>query len=136
MIKMTENTNVADNTIIINGIKFTVTDDIAQSVYDLIKGVKPSKVSNETKEVKPSKKYTFKDRDIKWSKPVKVDGGYAFALDGYVNTLAFRYIAECLKDSSKYVKGLGFIFTKKSEGEKLTSAITKVTAAQQEGMMR
>lgn len=137
MIKMTENTNVADNTIIINGVKFLVTDDIAKTVYDIVKGVKPSQTQNTTV-IHPvkAKKYSFKDKDVKWTKPIKVDGGYAYQLDGYVNTLTFRFIAECLKDSSRYVKGIGFIFTKKSEGDKLTKALTKVTAAQQESMMK
>ena len=141
MFKFEEITNVADNKVVLNGHEFMVTDDIAKSIYELIKGVKPSNTTTTTQnttKIHPvkSKSYTFKDKDVKWCKPVKVDGGYAYGLDGYVNTLTFRYVAECLKDSSRYVKGIGFIFTKKSEGDKLTKAITKVTAEQQKSMMK
>ena len=38
MIKMTENTVVADNTLVLNGVKFMIDDELATKIYSMIKG--------------------------------------------------------------------------------------------------
>lgn len=38
MIKMTENMVVADNEVILNGVRFMVNDDLAEKIYSMIKG--------------------------------------------------------------------------------------------------
>ena len=114
MIKITTNNHVADNTIVINGTQFFVTDEVATQILNLCQG-KATKVSNTaTKPVakKTSTKYEVKsDKPITWS--LGPDGTVTFKFDNYVGRKVYRvakdiclqYQAMATKDIIKTQKG-------------------------------
>ena len=98
MITITNTNAVADNTIVINGNTFMVTDDIATQILQLCQG-KSTKVSNSvTKPVakKDTDKYLVKhDRKVTWG--LDPDGTITFNFGEHVGRKVFKAAANQAK---------------------------------------
>lgn len=93
MITITNTKTVADNTIVINGSQFFVTDEVAKQILALCQGSTPvaTTANTATKPVakKPVNKYLVKsDKPVAWS--LDPDGSIHFKFEAYVGKKVYK----------------------------------------------
>lgn len=112
MISMTQFTNtVADNTVVINGAQFKVTDDVAMQILRLVTGIEPGSQNNsapstsKTSDTKPAYKAT-KDFTAKYAikEQTATDGTKLFCIsraNGWTKSEK-----ACMNNAIKALKGI------------------------------